>query len=288
MISNVDEKFYPFKISQSEMYALLRCKKQWAYSYVEGLEPVGTPDYLTKGSFVHALMAKFLESLQSGKEFNFGEESLNIQREAILNDEPTVDEPTRQAVVEQLERFWKEVGTDGFEVVAVEEEFYVNMGVYHDANTVAPLHGIIDAVVRDSNTGDLWIIEHKTASRAWSTQQFESSYQGKLYCDAWERLTGERPIGIQYNFFYPNRFEIRHQYVSPEESELLNVELQVIVSMRSQLRNYGLFPREPLWGCNGCRFRDLCFTELAGGDDTLLRTSQFTVSDEKKERWKTT
>ena len=289
LVSNVDEATFKHKVSQSELYNLLRCKKQYQYAYVEGLTPASTPDYLTKGSFLHSMMEGFLSEKMDNPDaipvmYDFDVESRMLQAQQIKEGSPSIDEPTRIELVTHLKAFWKEVDQSTFTVVAVEPEIYADMG-WEVGGVTCPFHGFIDGVVRDTNSGDLWIVEHKTAGRAWSAQQFEFAYQGRLYADAWERLTGERPVGIQYNFFYPKRFEIRQQYVSVEESASLNQEVYDALKMREALRAYNVYPREPMWGCNGCQFRDLCYTELIGADGSHIRETQFTVNTEKRDRF---
>lgn len=284
-LSNVPESTHANKISQSEMYSLLRCKAQYNYAYIQGLEPKTTPDYLTKGSFLHELMANYLTRLKSGHAKTLEEISLDMQREAIRDSKPTIDEPTRLELLTQLNSYWKDVGTDGFDVVAVEQEFYVDLGFKDTKGKIAPVHGFIDAVIYLPSTEETWIVEHKTAGRAWSAQQFMFSYQAKLYAMAWEELTGIRPMGMQYNFFYPKRYEIRTQHVTDTEIDALRKELNDVVRMRSILNTYQVYPREPLWGCNGCQYRDLCYAELVGGDTKHMREELFVVNQDKVDRF---
>lgn len=266
------------KLSQSELYLLNRCKKAHSYSYEQGLVPRDTPDYLTKGSFVHLIQAEILRGRQ-----DINQLSLDIQTKQLKEDGVSVNEVVRGEIVMQLEDFWKDVGfPDTEDVVAVEEEIYADVGWSTDGEPVL-FHGFIDAVVRDGE-GNLWIVEHKTAGRAWSQSQFQFSYQGKLYAEAWYRLTGERPIGIQYNFYYPKRWEIRQQYVTEEESQLLLDEVQQSIRLRAVMKAHNLAPREPKWGCGDCRFRDLCFAELVGQDAGYIRETQFKVDEERKAR----
>jgi hypothetical protein len=167
------------------------------------------------------------------------------------------------------------------DIIAVEEEFYVDLGLKKPDSSPVLLHGFIDAVVRDAD-GNLWLIEHKTAAKAWSAQQFQFAIQDVLYCAAWEKLTGERPIGVQYNFFYPKRWEVRTKYVEDTQFASVLADVQASITLREIIETY---PREPLWGCGGCSFRDLCYTELIGADGQFIRDQQFTVDTVKRDRF---
>lgn len=268
---------YP-KLSQSELYALNRCKKMHDYSYNQGLVSRSVPDYLTKGSFFHLVMAEILRGRT-----DINALTMEMQAQQLKEREATVNEVIRGEIVMQLTDFWNDVGfPDPDSILAVEEEFYVDLGWRTNDDTPVLFHGVVDGVVRDDE-GNLWIVEHKTAGRAWSQSQFQFAYQGKLYAEAWERLTGERPIGVQYNFFYPKRWEIRNQYITSAESQLIIQEIQHSIALRDVLSDTGIAPREPKWGCGDCKFRDLCFAELVGQDAGYIRETQFTV-DEKRIR----
>lgn len=279
MITNVDKDVNLYsKISNSELYSLDRCKKLWDYGYRQGLVPISTPDYLTKGSFLHTMMAQVLGK----QDVDYNAVSMSIQAQALTDGEPTVTEPDRTTLVAQVTEFFKEMGTPSEEsIVAVEEEFYADIGLVGTDGNPVLLHGFVDAVVRDSN-GDLWIVEHKTAARAWSAQQFQFAIQDVLYCAAWEVLTGERPVGVQYNFFYPKRWEVRTKYIEEGHYAGVIADVQASINIRDTM---AAAPREPLWGCAGCQFRELCFTELVGGDGDYLRQTQFTVDTDKRDRF---
>jgi len=277
MLTNVDNwESYP-KISNSELYSLTRCKKMWDYSYRQGLVPATTPDYLSKGSFVHDLIARHI----STGDVSINELSVRVQTEAIREGKPTVDEATRSEVTTQVKDFFTTHKVDPSSVIAVEEEFYADIGIRNRAGVPVLLHGFVDAVVRDSG-GALWLIEHKTAARAWSVPQFQFAVQDVLYSMAWEALKGEAISGTQYNFFYPKRWEVKQKFIDTAQFQSVREDLQASVYLRDDISSY---PREPLYGCGGCQFRDLCYTELIGGDGTFLRSNQFIVDNDRRIRF---
>lgn len=285
ILTNVEDPLLHPKISNSELYTLNKCKRSHMYGYGMGLSPKTTPGYFTKGSFLHTLMADILSAVQKGEEFDVALLSIQHQTQAVKSGLPSVSEVERLELVDQLQQFWS--GIEPFPVVAVEQEFYVDLGWTNpdDPDGPAPLlHGFVDAAIRD-DTKDLWMVEHKTSSRAWSAQQFQTAYQGKLYSDAWGVLTGEQPVGIQYNFFYPKRYETRQLYVDPVEAQLLRDEIQANLDIRAFMYQKGVFPREPLWGCGGCPFFNVCWSEAAGADVSHIIATEFTVNEEKAARY---
>lgn len=274
------------KLSISELTSLLRCSKQHDYAYRQGLQQQTEPGYFTKGKYAHQLLAEYLTLFKQGEDVRDVEAlSQNVLMQAALArkeataegrlPEAPVDEPSRLEINKVVGDYLSTLSMDGIEVVAVEQEFAADVGL----NGVA-LHGFIDAVLRRDD--ELWVVEHKTASRAWSQSQFQFAYQPKVYAKAWLALTGELPDGILYNFFYPKRHETKALYTSEAEIDLLMLELRAALA----LRDSELIVRQPHWGCNDCRFRELCYAELSGTPNSI-REDQFVVDPARVERFAT-
>jgi len=273
----------------SEAQTLMRCKKKHDYAYRQGLSLAQPPSYLGKGSYLHYLMQAWLTSLVEGRTITGVEELGNVALQRIVEEKsPTaLSEPDRVEVNTVFSQFLRDVGPqmDGIAVLAVEQPFYADLGWTEIGSSgkevPVVLHGVFDAVLQDVDSGQVWVVEHKSAGRAWSVSQLQFSYQGRLYADAWTTLTGQEVAGIQYNFFYPRNYEIRQIFVTPEERELIRHEMQTIIYQRST----SLLQREPHWGCNDCWFRDLCVTEMVGGDSDYLRKTKYVVDEEKVSRF---
>lgn len=292
-LTNVQEPTAYQKISVSELNTLLRCSKKHDYAYRQGLTLVEPPTYLSKGSFLHKLM----EDYQLHR-FNFGPDvpydlpaaGRKVQAELLQERGATVLEPDR-VEVEHVFRDWMQqfhggewdaltFNLAGLDLPVVEREFMVDLGWKSLDGEPVLLHGFIDLVTKHRD-GSVWLHEHKTASRAWSVNQLQFAYQGVLYLAALEATLEERPDGIQYNFFLPKRFEVQQVYVDQQRVERLLAEVQQAI----YLRDTGSIVRQPHWGCNDCWFRPLCYTELVGGDASLIRNSMFKVDEDKAARF---
>ena len=115
-------------------------------------------------------------------------------------------------------------------VPMVEQAFYADIGLVDVHGVPVLLYGFIDAVVETAE--GQFLVEHKTAGRAWSQGQFVFDYQTRLYSSAVEAVTGIRPLGTLFNFFYPKRHDTKLVYVTPEESSLLIEEVQRAIHLR--------------------------------------------------------
>jgi hypothetical protein len=277
--SNVDDPTTYSKVSVSELRSLLRCSKQHDYAYRQGLVPAVTAGYFVKGKYLHRLMQHALDTLMDG----FAPEpavSIAVAREQIAAEHGSLSLGTTEIeeVDEQFRNYLANTSFSGVKVLEVEREFYADLGL-DDGEGAVLLHGVIDGLVRIGD--DLWLVEHKTAGRAWSQGQFAFDYQSRLYTAAVERLMGERPLGTIFNFFYPKRWEVKQVYTTPEESSLLLREIDEALAYRR-----GKFIiRQPVFGCNDCSYRHLCHAELTGAEDGYIRANQFTVDADKVARF---
>lgn len=285
MLTNVEHyEHYP-KYSLSEHRTLVRCSYQHGLAYRQGLVPASTPSYFARGTFIHRILAYWLEAKRRGEDLDLGA----YVRAALVDmtaDGTSVPSSELSPYAEQVKRFISVVPPD-FGVVEVEQEFYadVGLGVHRDVGKVdlewepVLLHGVIDAVIRID--GELWVVEHKTASRKWGTQQKLLDLQGPVYAEVVANLLGERPAGVIFNFFYPNDYDQEQVPITAEESRLVLQELQGGVNYREA----NVQVRSEVYGCGTCSFKDICASELKGHDTSFLREMNFRVDEEKKERF---
>ena len=283
MLTNVESpESYP-KISYSEMSTLLTCSKKHDYAYRQGLVPARQASYFSKGKLLHEAMAVWLEAVQSGLP---DVTAAPVWGRALSRFMENGDTLPPESDIEQIRRqfldFVKNADMTGIEVLGVEEEFYVDLGWKDKTGSPVLLHGIFDARVRDADTEETWVVEHKTAGRAWSENQFTFDFQGPLYIEAAEALTGQRPVGLTYQFFLPKRWEQKQRFITPQESVGILREGQNAIDIRDS----GIVARQPQFGCNMCgAYRQLCAAEMLGGDSSHLRENFYTVDEEKAARF---
>jgi hypothetical protein len=282
LLTNVKEPQSHSKISYSELTTLLRCSKKHDYAYRQGLISVRPPSYFSKGKLLHEAMAVWLEELRLPREPRDASWLWGKTREMfVAKGEQLPPESDIEQIRSQFLSFVKQADMTGIEVLGVEEEFYADLGWRINGEPVL-LHGIIDARLRDVDTGETWVVEHKTAGRAWSESQFTFDFQGPLYIEAVEALTGERPLGLTYNFFLPKTWNQQQRFVTPSESAGVLAEAQKAL----ELRESGIILRQPHWGCLDCSaYKSLCSTELLGGDSSHLRQNLYVVDEDKAARF---
>ena len=162
----------------SERAALKQCAQKWWWQNVEGLTPVRAANPLWFGSAVHeGLAGWYLLGSKRGphpaetfSNFLEGDRSVLVTNE----DEEQQYVDARQMGIDMLERYVNFYGKDDdWEVIAVEKTFQILMK--RKARTVFGVDipaldkwlryvGTIDGVYRNRITGEIWLMEHKTAA----------------------------------------------------------------------------------------------------------------------------
>lgn len=171
-----DEKQTPEgMVSVSQLQTFLSCKKKWEYNYVEELKPRVERSYLTIGKLCHKGMQTAMEKIWRGEGWNVallvGLRAINDDWKEYMNVTPLLNEEVpdmEQMLVDAKSVFeqafkefepWKyEVLTvykDGKPVPALELHFKV------PCPPTKGLHGFIDAILRDKETGFVWCTDYK-------------------------------------------------------------------------------------------------------------------------------
>lgn len=188
---------------------LLTAETKWSFSKVSTYAecPLGfwlrycqdppLPDEGNAWSDFGNLCHKLLEQYARGELslFQLPEEYENRYRSAVVHNFPPFPKGYPEKTYQQgLDYFTNFEGVaDGYEILSAEEKFEIPIGDY----TVI---GISDLVLRDKETGELTVIDHKTKSPA-SMKHDYPLYQNQLYLYAEHvRLKyGQYPEWLQFN-----------------------------------------------------------------------------------------
>lgn len=186
----------PSYLSYSQLALYLECPLKYQLRYLEeggyGDEPV--PAAMAFGSAIHQTLAQFYRQAMDGEPFslagflavfaaaweaevekkevsyNYGEDfaSLLVLGQELLKVFARAAQPLRVIAVEVPFEFKLEHPRTG-------KEFHI------------PIKGVIDLIEEDEN-GTLWVVDHKTAGRAYSEQQIAGDLQMLIYAAAVKQL----------------------------------------------------------------------------------------------------
>lgn len=201
-------------ISVSQLQSFLSCKKKWEYGYIEEITPRVDRAYLTIGKLCHKGMQTAMQCAWEDQQENpdcdyrtldrwknwqdAGLEALEEEYNAYLRDVPLLDEelPTMdkmlsdaQSVFEQaFEEFepWKyEVLTlckGSKPIPALELHFKV------PCMPTKGMHGYIDAILRDTETGFVWCTDYKFRKTLSPDEDEANNIQNAVYAYACQKM----------------------------------------------------------------------------------------------------
>lgn len=188
----------PLHISHSELKTFRRCKKQYHYKVIQGLEPRLSDPKLKFGIWFHDLLAAHYrgedwekEHAKQLKAFN----NLFLEEREHYGDLPELAERMMLAYLWRYRKI-----EDEWEILYNEERFDVE---FDDAEGGADVFSFKpDLVVRDHSTPqkDIWVVDHKTTRSLPSAEWRMEDLQSTLY--PWALRTGfDMPIkGFIFNY----------------------------------------------------------------------------------------
>ena len=214
-----------FDMRTSERSTLKRCPQKWYWSIVEGLEPLRAANPLWFGQGVHVGLADWYQhGAKRGphpaitfQKFVEGDRQMRVRPEYPEDAAEYVS--AVELGVNMLEEYVKDYGKDdNWDVIATEMTFQVWFHYPGTRKKWFRYVGTWDGVYRDRSTGEIWLMEHKTAA-AIDTSHLPLDDQAGSYQAFANRILrkrgilkpGERIAGVMYNFLRKQMKDTRPQ-----------------------------------------------------------------------------
>ena len=164
-------------VSVSQLQTYLSCKKKWEYNYVECIKPRVEKSYLTIGKLCHKGMQAVMQMLwhyplstleqltQHGLDamYNMGEEYMG--EIPMLPEEIPDFQQMRNDAANVFAQALEEFNPLKYEVISVVKHQKLIPALELHFKVPCPptkgLHGYIDAIIRDKETGFIWCTDYK-------------------------------------------------------------------------------------------------------------------------------
>lgn len=239
------------KLSKSKINTFLRCRRQFKYIYIDGLDS-GTNKYAQVGLNVH----EYAENI--GKELK---EIDNPTKEDILSIATklypySVDEINNDDHAQGVIQFFNDVLIAG-DYKIFDTELYI----YDEKHNI---NGIIDIVLEDKKTGELIVFDYKTSKVKPITDfrmelcmyrmLLESQYPDCNITSAGIYFTGYQKYRV-FNFAEKQK---KGAYVTEKDYQSV---FELIKYVRQQVQNKIFYPKDKAqdYFCNNfCTFKDRC------------------------------
>lgn len=249
-------------LSASSINSWIECGLQYKFSRVDKLKPEFITDALIYGSTIHRSIEK-------------------VQTNRLFGDLTTVEE-----AIEYFENHWREAAEDneeilyrkgtsftsllnqgkklmtiyieslsetGYEILALEEPFELKL-----EGLDIPIIGIWDMVEEDES-GTIIITDHKTAARAYSTDEVDNNFQLTVYHMAAKRNGySNRDILMKFDCLIKTRTPKFEQFYTVRSDDSEQRAIKKIKSVWEAIKQEVFIPNDNSWKCTTCSFQEAC------------------------------
>lgn len=187
-------------VSVSQLQTYMSCPKKWAYNYIEGLKPRIDRAYLTIGKLCHKGMQIAMHSAwkdQQDKE-NFTNDRWKVWREdgitaikqeaaEYMSNTPLLDEeiPDVELMVSDailvFSQAFEEFQPWKYEVVTIADQPALELHFVIPCGHTSGLHGYIDAILKDKETGYTWCTDYKFRKSLSPDEEEAFNIQNAVY-----------------------------------------------------------------------------------------------------------
>jgi hypothetical protein len=239
-------------VRTSERTALHRCPQKWWWAWRNGLVPKEINNKLWFGAGIHVALAEWYQAgskrgtdpAETWMRFVGREETFIRNSNGLIDQEKWVN--ARDMGVAMLDSYREEYGDDEeWDVIATEQQFQALIKADFGRRIVYA--GTFDGVYRDTATGKLWLMEHKTALQLPNIGYLELDTQASSYFMVAENILkfqgimkpNEKLEGITYNFL---RKAMPDDRLRNERGQYLNKDGSI-----SKVQGTARFMRHPVW-----------------------------------------
>lgn len=191
-------------ISVSQLQTFLSCKKKWEYNYIENITPRVERSYLTIGKLCHKGMQAAMQMLwkfplstleqltQHGLDamYNMGEEYMG--NTPMLDEEIPDFQIMRNDAACIFAQALEEFNPLKYEVVSVVKDRKLEPALELHFKVSCPptrgMHGYIDAILRDKETGFIWCTDYKFRKSLSPDEDEAFNIQNAVYTYACHKM----------------------------------------------------------------------------------------------------
>jgi CRISPR/Cas system-associated exonuclease Cas4 (RecB family) len=292
-------------VSHSEVDSYLLCRRKHYYGYGLSLERVTQSNSLATGIAGHKILEEFYKYiLDNGIT---AEEQAEAFDAAVLVAIQTYDDIVAEGYEDadrraQLENilFHEEYGyfaneffiTHGWRVLAVEAEY----NLQYDEETEASYPFVVDMIVQDTE-GNYVVIDHKFVYDFYTPEQTDLQPQIPKYIGALRALGHEVSYGA-YNMLRTRKLKEptveSNNYLmilKPNSTRVVNTfmeqlgvaaEIQALKELPIEEQDKRAYRTANKLVCQSCSFRDLCSTELMGGNVELMKQTEYKIRERRE------
>lgn len=292
-------------VSHSEVDSYLLCRRKHYYGYGLSLERVTQSNSLATGTAGHTILETFyqylldLDDSAEGQLKNF-EAGIAVARDAYeeIVREGYENAANRARLEDTL--FHPEYGyfanefmvRNGWQILAVEKEF----NLLYDEKNESTYPFVVDMIVKDPD-GKIVVIDHKFVYDFYTPEQTDLQPQIPKYIGALRAMEYDVAYGA-YNMLRTRKVKTPtadgnnyFMILKPNAERILNTfmeqiavaaEIQALKELSLEDQNKVAYRTANKMVCQSCSFRDICSTELVGGNVELMKKTEYKLRERRE------
>ncbi len=284
-------------VSHSEVETFLLCQRKHFYGYTMSLTRIDGSNARDRGTLGHLILARWFEQIKnyqahsglvnpSGEEYKAIESHTRKYLGSLMGD----FESSQVKEVADLFNFFIEANPfRGFEILAVEKEFTLDLG------NGGAYSFVIDLIVRDPR-GKMVVVDHKFTYDFYSDTDIALMPQIPKYIGALRALGHDVSYGLYHllrtrtgkNQTVEDKIKVMPAPASTAivvQTFAQQIDVTEEIIARKELTPEELTATSRRVGsslvCKYCDFRSLCAAELRGDDTRLLVKSEYKLRERK-------
>ena len=291
-------------VSHSEVDSYLLCRRKHYYGYGLSLERIATSHSLATGTAGHRILEKFYSMLlevggTAEEQLEGWDTALRgAQQEYELVVEEGYEDANNRALLYEI-LFDPEWGyfanefmvKNGWRVLAVEQEF----NLLYNEQTDSRYPFVVDMIMEDKD-GKIVVIDHKFVYDFYTPEQTDLQPQIPKYIGALRAMNYPVAYGA-YNMLRTRKLKTpaadSMQYfmiLKPNKDRVLNTfmeqlgvaaEIQALKELPIEEQSKRAYRTANKMVCQSCSFRDICSTELMGGNTELMLKTEYKLRERR-------
>jgi len=292
-------------VSHSEVDNYLLCRRKHYYGYGLSLERVNKSASLATGTAGHAVLETFYGTIINNGEtpqeqlqaFDTALDAAKARYEEIIAE--GYKDADRRATLHDI-LFHEDWGyfeneflvRNGWRIMAVEQEF----SLVYDEETESAYPFVVDLIVQDPS-GAFVVVDHKFVYDFYTPEQTDLQPQIPKYIGALRALKYEISYGA-YNMLRTRKLKeptsdsmSYYMILKPNTDRVLNTfmeqlgvaaEIQALKELSIEDQDKRAYRTANKMVCQSCSFRDICSTELVGGNVELMKKTEYKIRERKQ------
>ena len=259
-------------ISASQMFTYLGCSLKYMFQYVQKTKPQHLSIALPFGRAIHQAIEKYYQSVMDTGEGAPVEDMQELFAESVslALDNSAVpvlfkkESPDKDSIIEMghqlLQVFHNEVDLTGYEVVGTEIPLSSTLYTERGEATDFKLVGILDLLLKDKGSGELIVVDNKTAKNKMADSTADESLQMSAYSY----------LLANNNYVFPRaevmcRFDVLRKLKKPKMEYSYTIRTadqrkrfaKIASAVLAGIENRIFIPQQS-WMCFDCQFKDAC------------------------------